>query len=384
MSTQEPSQKNFLPPFVSYSDIENHHASKFIDAIKAETPDDEEWIATEKIHGCNVSVTLVNNMVVFGRRTAYLGDEGFYQMKEIKERYTLSFHEFDKFVRERLQLSEKVVIRLYGEHFGGYYPGATVKSKPIQKGVCYTPGYELFIFDMAFDNEYHNYDDVCALIGLFNVVRKHRMQGPRAHIRYVPVIHRGSLDKLLKLDTNVESEIYKLCYEPPTMKSKFFVSDQDELVPLHPPAVKPNNIEGYVLKPVHPKRLDNAGPFRGKRAIIKLKSPKFLESSHSKEPRSNTPLSADDLKVVESWKDRAKSYINENRLNNVLSKLTDKDRENSAKVIGLLTSDAFADIKKDMLEAGINGQVCSSIKPELRQAATELVAPKTIRNPNMR
>lgn len=38
---------------------------------------------------------------------------------------------------------------LYGEYFGGNYPGVVNKAqKPVQKGVSYTPNHEFFVFDI--------------------------------------------------------------------------------------------------------------------------------------------------------------------------------------------------------------------------------------------
>ena len=55
-------------------------------------------------------------------------------------------------------------------------------------------------------------------------------------------------------------------------------------------------------------------------------------------------LSDEDIKLIGI----AKNYINANRLNNVLSKLSEKDRENKTKLIGLTVSDAYKDFLKEI------------------------------------
>ena len=93
-----------------------------------------------------------------------------------------------------------------------------------------------------------------------------------------------------------------------------------------------NLSEGIVISPEQPVYLNN-----GSRVILKSKTPKFSEVRvKRRNPTSPNPFES-----------QAEDYVNENRLNAVLSKFGEPTQKDFDKIIGLMTQDVIAEMLPD-------------------------------------
>jgi hypothetical protein len=79
--------------FKEYHSIENHYRSKFIDYIKTLTELKDDWCATEKVHGSNVSF-IINKIeekieIQKATRSQIIGKDGnFFKLSELMNQYS--------------------------------------------------------------------------------------------------------------------------------------------------------------------------------------------------------------------------------------------------------------------------------------------------------
>lgn len=114
---------------------------------------------------------------------------------------------------------------------------------------------------------------------------------------------------------------------------KFSVNDFESTIPnlLGLPIIKNNIAEGVVLKSIKSN-------IKGKRHMIKIKSDKFLEAPKSK------------IKYLIEDNKSCLEYINENRLNNLLSKMEEIEEKNMRtkwNIVNMLVDDACEDFLND-------------------------------------
>jgi Rnl2 family RNA ligase len=297
--------------FNKYNSIENSYNTKFIEKIYDNGYHKEEWLAMEKIHGANFSIIVCNNGVSYCRRTDILKDnEGFFNYQTVvkpNEKKYIEIFEYLKVEHENL-----VQIQIYGEIFGGKYTHAEVskntKVSQVQGEICYHPDVKFIIFDISYkklDDEYITYISHDEVI---DIAKKYDLMCSE-------ILHRGSFDDLLKLNPLFET----------TVPSLFGL-----------PKINNNVAEGYVLKP-------NRNIFFkcGSRVIIKHKNDVFKEKNPENKTVERNQNSLDvDKKIMFS-------YLNENRLASVKSKLTDEENNNKEFVIAKLIDDAIEDITKE-------------------------------------
>lgn len=301
--------------FSEYNSIENV-SGKTIKAIKEICGDDinaNQWIATEKIHGANFSAITDGNTVSWARRSGLIGKaEKFYNYQKVTQ--SLENDIKDLFTQIKFANKKKDIefIQIYGELFGGAYPHNEVPkiqgACKVQDGVYYHPDNQFMIFDgryMLKNNKttfYFDYDDLLKYIPKFS------------NLRMCQILKRGTLDELVKLDPYFQTTIPDLYGLPP---------------------IENNYAEGYVLKPV--KTFYNSD---GERVALKLKRSNLSE-------KITDPNIAKNLVVNSDKKILVFSYLNENRLASVKSKLTDDEREDKDLMINKLVEDAWKDIKKE-------------------------------------
>jgi Rnl2 family RNA ligase len=327
--------------FRKYSSIENLKASE-IKAIKKHGYDNVEWIATEKVHGSNFSVTIYKDeyddvKVVAGKRTAFLEEnEKFNSYESVVEKYKKGFINLYEMIPK---IDTEVVVRVYGELYGGAYPGYKNNMPAVQKGIYYAPYNDFIIFDISINGSYISYDMVvayCSTVGL----------------QYIRELARGKLDDLRTMSSEFESTIY-------------------ELHGLE--KVKDNFAEGYILKPNEPLYFPSKS-----RVILKNKHPKFSEKVHKK----YHDVISDAFDVTDDIKNKIEiglSYLNENRMNNVLSKLSDDEKTHQSKISGLLMKDALEDMFKDH-QIELVGKEKKYIYTELRKVSDKLVFDVLLQN----
>lgn len=293
--------------FKSYNTIENAYP-KYIDFIKEKKYCDEndEWIATEKIHGANFSALTDGTNLSWCRRTGILTEnEKFYG----HERETKNIEDSIKtlFAKIKEVLPNLIQLQVFGELFGGAYPHNDVPKvmgvSKVQDGIYYHPDIQFMIFDALYttsqpnEKKYLDYDTLISFLA-------------DVSLKFCPILKRGKLDDLMKLDPYFQTTIADL---------------------FGLPKIENNFAEGYVLKPTKTVYLLN-----GSRLALKLKRSNLSEVITNQEAAKSNNV-----------KEIIFGYLNENRLASVKSKLTDEERTNKSLMIDKLVDDAWIDIKKD-------------------------------------
>ena len=136
------------PHFFKYDKMNTSTAKVDPDEIKR--LNSAKFCVTEKVHGANFSLHVKKNGAhMYAKRTGYLKpDEDFFRYQEMAARDFKGLHNLAMAVHE-LKGTNKVI--LYGELFGGIYPGEDSHTKfPIQSTIYYSPRVEFMIFDIAY------------------------------------------------------------------------------------------------------------------------------------------------------------------------------------------------------------------------------------------
>ena len=137
--------------FTSYQSIANASQKKIVTSLQTqnEFKENGDWIVTEKIHGANYSLWTNGVDVIPGRRSGFIMDEkGFFKSTAIREKYEDRVRSlFNEFPGAKS-------VGVFGELFGGFYPGYPKTVPMIQKGVNYCPGHEFYAFDISVDRSY--------------------------------------------------------------------------------------------------------------------------------------------------------------------------------------------------------------------------------------
>ncbi len=331
------------PAFRVYDHIENHYREKFVESVLTSAPKDELWYATEKIHGSNFSWVISSGSdanqspeIRRARRGNFLGaTEEFYGSLVLQAQYKDQLIKFYGLCQDFAQKLD-ITVQVVGEIYGGFYEGhkGKFKTKAVQKEIKYCPDVDVRAFDVIIDGEYQNY---LQMISMFQ----------SSSLPYCQILHQGTLQELLKLDPVF----------PTTIPALYGLE-----------AIPTNDAEGYVLKPVVP-RFITFSEDSIERVIFKLKNPKFSEKNE---------MNADPAKVVavvegipENINETVASYVNQNRMDNVKSKLTEAEQKNKGKVIQGLIRDVLDELIRDLTDSN---QYTETIKPTLKNLVSKEVA----------
>ena len=164
--------------FHKFNSIENSYREEFIEKIKMFPCAKEEWCVTEKVHGANFSFTSDGVDVAPAKRTSFLPSEdeleSFYDCVELVERTRYKISQFHNYLQE-VTLEKIAYVTVFGELFGGYYPGLHSEDMRIQKGVAYHSRQMFYAFAVRVviskTNAYYlNYDQAISLfrkVGIF-------------------------------------------------------------------------------------------------------------------------------------------------------------------------------------------------------------------------
>merc|ERR1719487_691132 len=162
------------------------------------------------------------------------------------------YHAFvlEAFSLARQQAPCLASLLIYGEYFGGYYPGHPAEPglKKVQGGVAYSPGHHFYAFDVCLDGQdYMDFDDARALLlaAGFPLV--------------AAPLWRGTLDVLLNIDVELLET---------TLPSQLG----------HPPLERFRIAEGIIIGPVKEVRVGSH------RAILKKKAVAFWEATNQPVP----------------------------------------------------------------------------------------------------
>lgn len=328
--------------FVKYSSLENHYQGRFIAKIENTGNDYGTWVATEKVHGANYAFHFDGTELKVAKRTAFIEEgEKFYDHIPVKERYTQAIYKMWKALSfDGINGPKSLVV--YGELFGGNYGGVTTGSSKVQKEVDYLHYQDFIMFDIVVNGRFMDWDFVVDM-------------GRRFEIPVVPEIGRGTFHQMLELNNH-------------------FVTVVPEMYGLDPLA---DNIgEGLVIRPIDSRFLID-----GKRVIIKSKNAKFSEKKDRADtkPKPKVVMSLGECIVL----DEICKYLNENRINAVVSKIGTVTGKEFGKVLGMFVQDALNDyctdnecnVRKEHGERWgvLQKEVQNAAIAELRKVWTDLI-----------
>jgi len=283
--------------FTKYSSIENHYRKKYIEILEEHGFADIPYIAHEKIHGCNLSFWTDGTEVKVASRSQFV-DGKFYSMQEVIDRYKDNVLNLKE---EYYPTADEIAI--YGELYG---PG-------IQAGVYYSERKDFRGFDIKVDNTFLPPLRVKLLLA-------------KCDIPQVPYINvYDNLYDALGENNVFDSKVQAMDNSVGTGLVKFIEFKEGE-----------NTAEGLVIQPM--EKILYTG--NGSRVMIKSKNPKFAEKSKRKDRDSKEILPNLFIPIAEQ-------YVNQNRLDAVLSKFGEPTQKDFGKIIGLMSADVIADMIKD-------------------------------------
>jgi len=302
--------------FKKYSSIENTFDKDFLEKIRLEGIDKQEFVVQEKVHGSNTCLVTDGNTVSFGKRTGFVeAGEKFYDYEELLDRYTPKVIALFSIIKNNIPAIKTVTV--FGEMCGGSYPHPDVKNTPrtmvIQKGVHYCPNHEFYAFDLyittADSGRYLTVDEVNAFFeqgGFF----------------YAKTLFRGTFDDCLHYPNDSPSQISAWLGLPP---------------------IEDNICEGIVIRPVAPLYLSN-----GSRVLLKSKNARFAEKKSVKKRAPKLFVEPSYSKSLNNLLSVVEQYVTENRLNNVVSKIGQISiPKDTGKLIGLFSKDILDDFLKE-------------------------------------
>jgi len=263
-----------------------------------------DWLCFEKIHGANGCIIVGDNNIQFARRRAIVDpSDKFYNYEKIVDKYK------DKLRQLYINIVDVhttvTVVRVYGELYGGIYPGQKSVDIPVQQGVYYSPNVEFMAFDIHIDTNDGNSEWLS--------YKKYSSELGRVGIPYIVPLFEGSFKDAIKVDN-------------------YFVTTIPKIHGL--PLTEGNICEGIVIKPSENILLD------GEKIMIKSKNDKFTEKA---------PASTKNLKITEIPEEirDLSEYINNNRLDAAISKIGEPGPENMGKIIKEFISDILEEYIKD-------------------------------------
>lgn len=285
--------------FDKFSSIENSYRQKVIDMIVLNGFSQPEitWVALEKIHGANFSLWYDGTHMKSAKRSGWITeDENFYGSKAVAEKY---FGALDRLYGLLSLIPGEETLTVYGELCGGSGEG----FKQVQKEVYYFDHVEFLAFEVRVNGTPIPIQESFSLLS-------------KAGFQLVPYIARGTFDKMIHLDENFDS----------------MVSFREG-----------NKAEGLVIRPDKPLWFGN-----GSAVVLKKKAEAFSEKKgKQKTLKAPVELSEQQTEVYEY----VGSYLTENRLKNVLSKIGEVTQKDFGKIMGLLVQDALEDAQGD---SGVN------------------------------
>lgn len=300
---------------ISYQHIDNPKKSN----IKKVDPN-TKCNCFEKIHGCNMGLHIFKDGTIkFASRSQWINNSVFMGLNTIKS----DLIKKAKLLANLIEIKDRVII--FGEFFGGIYPGLNIRNykdygkneyvheiKKIQKGVYYCPQVEFFAFDLCFiENGKKEYKTYSYYKPLFDQINMH----------YLKPIFSGTLAECSKFD--VES----------------FQTTIPGILGIEP-IIENNYAEGIVVKPEENIYIQQH------RFIVKIKRSSFSD----KQKVTIKSISNDDTNEANIIVQEISQYINNNTLNSVLlNKFPGEEIEkiNIRKLGGMIVSDAVDTYKRD-------------------------------------
>ncbi|MEP0263104.1 RNA ligase, Rnl2 family [Dokdonia sp.] len=294
--------------FKKYNTIENTYREKVIEQIHLHGYGKDTFVVQEKVHGANFSFICDGKNIYVAKRTTIIEEgEQFCNYLFVVDTYKERILRLFSLLKN--DIPEVQTIHVYGELFGGSYEHPEVKKNPImvkvQKGISYSPKNDFYAFDICINQEY--YLDVHQANTYFETL----------NIFYAKTLFEGNLQDCLEYP-NVFNTHIPLWLGFPEMENNF--------------------CEGVVIRPTKNRIFRN-----GSRVILKNKNEKWSEKSKVKKVVKPIEFTEEETTL---W-NILNSYLTDNRLVNVQSKLGDFQIKTIGKTIGLFAKDALIDFTKE-------------------------------------
>lgn len=302
--------------FKKYNSIENTYDKEYLDKIRLEIDEAQEFVVQEKVHGANFCFLTDGIAVKAGKRTSIIEEnELFYGYEALLEKYSAKV--VDLFSEIKKNHNNTIAVSIFGEYFGGNYPHSEVKNdrsiSAIQKGVYYCPEHEFYAFDIYINTN---------TTGYYLSVDEANKYFESANFIFAKTLFRGTLNECLQYPNEFTSKVSEW---------------------LHLPSIENNICEGVVIRPVEVIYLHN-----GSRLLLKNKNSKFAEKKSVKKHQPKLFVEITYSNELQTLLLQIEDYVNENRLNNVVSKIGQISiPRDTGKVIGLLSKDILDDFLKE-------------------------------------
>ncbi len=251
-----------VPFFRRYDDIENTYREELIEKIR-QLEYQGEWVVEEKIHGANFSFWIDQEEIKVAKRSSFLNEEElrkFYRCNKVVQAHQDHCQRLFQVVTdwaERGELGKVLLVVVYGELFGGWYPHPEVPKVPdvvpLQKEIFYSPDLGFCAFDVLIRKEDGN--------KVFLDVDSRNTVLQQAGFLESRSLFRGTLDECLQHPNAF----------PTTIPRRLGL-----------PEIEGNVCEGVVIRPVEPLYFP-----RGGRVILKNKNEKFSERTKKKRKRGS-------------------------------------------------------------------------------------------------
>jgi len=296
--------------FKKYNSIENTYREEFLEKIKGHGFWNETYVVQEKVHGANLSFWTVDGINFYtAKRTANLTvEDKFFNHQTVLDSLQVNLQNIWKSLINKFPDLKQMTV--FGELIGGFYPHPEVKADSkavkVQKGVAYSPHNSFYAFDILINLE--TYLDVDITNTLFE----------QENILYAKTLFSGSLEQCLNHSNAFDSTI------PQELKL---------------PKITPNICEGVIIKPFKTKHFNN-----GLRVILKNKNENWSEKKKFGKSIKRQEKVSD---KVSKLREAILTYVTENRLDNVLSKIGPVSKKDFGLILGSFNKDIVDDFIKD-------------------------------------
>ena len=299
--------------FNKYNSIENSYRKEFLERMERRGLHAETFVVQEKVHGSNLSYFTTDgvNFHAAKRNEVLQPDEKFYNyeivLEDLKPKFTNIWNDLKNKNSNLKQLT------FFGEIMGGDFPSEKAEKDKnaikVQKGIFYSPKNHFYAFDILINEDI--YLDVDIANTYFEAEK----------LFYAKTLFKGNLEACLNYPNAFNSVIP---------------------MQLGLPDIENNTCEGVVIRPIKTEFFEN-----GSRVILKNKNDNWKENKRfSKTFKEAEPLPEKITKLQEA----AETFITENRLNNVISKIGVVTEKDFGKILGLFSKDILEDFQKDFGE----------------------------------
>ena len=274
--------------FNKYSSIENTYQTLYLNKVRQIVPKDAIWDVTEKVHGANCCIITNGNDTKFAKRSGIIKEgENFFNYETVLEEFRPKIINAFNYIKKKYETNETIINLV---QFYGFDIVIVYKSPEKEGRFWLNPDEMADVFE-------------------------------KNDIFYSKSLFRGTLDECLEFNNAFQSNI-------PTW--------------LGLPPIEDNICEGVVFKPMVPYFFNN-----GDRILLKNKNERFSEKKKEKVHKVIPDLPEDVKKAIST----VSEYINDNRLNNVISHEGEFDMpKDFGRLIKLFTMDILNDFIKEYKE----------------------------------